>query len=61
MSDIIVSAIAQAECASLAEPGHGWVVEGDFGFLGSYATKAQALAAAEVDAAASGSTVLLNE
>lgn len=61
MSDITISVIEQAECASLAEPGHGWVVEGDFGFLGSYKTRAEAFAAAKADADAAGANVLNNE
>lgn len=61
MSDIIVSAVEHAACAEHAEPGHRWVVEGDFGFLGSYKTHAEALEAANFDAKAAGANVLHNE
>lgn len=41
-AEIIVSAKGLSSSDELAEPGHDWIVEGDFGFLASYATQAQA-------------------
>lgn len=48
MYQIIVSAkeLAVTESEHI-EAGHNWVVEGDYGYLGSYKTQAQAWKAAQ--------------
>lgn len=48
---IIVAAKELAEFAEHAEPGHDWIVEGDYGFLGSFKTEGQAWAHANAEVA----------
>lgn len=62
MAEIIVSIKELASFPEQAEAGHDWLVEGDFGFLASYATRSEAARHASEEAAAqSGVTWQFNE
>lgn len=60
MADIIVSAAAHAvtEQSCWEDPKHQWIVEGDFGFLGSFAKRSDAYAHANEIAASNEDTVI---
>lgn len=50
---ITVTAARHAETsAEHIEPGDAWVVEGDYGFMGSFKTQGEAWQAAQAEAAA---------
>ncbi len=47
---IVVSVKELTEVAEFADAGHDWVLDGDYGFLGSFATQSEAWARAEEEA-----------
>ncbi len=60
MFDIIVSAKIYSENAHLAEPGHFWIVEGDYGYLASFVSETEAMNFAIEEAKAVKANVQLN-
>lgn len=61
MNEIIVSHKSQAETDLSITEGGEWIVEGDFGFIGDFATRSAAYAVANEFAAQAGATVQGNE